>query len=263
MKYPAAIFAAAALLSVGVAAGAQDSTASPGRSQFETQCGFCHGKDAGGGSTGPDLTSSELVARDWDGDLLGPVIRAGRVDKGMPAFPLSDRDLEAVVAYIHARKTAVDKEPGRRRGVTAADLSTGDARAGEAYFEGLGQCATCHSPTGDLAGISTRYRGLALLQRMLYPTSSNASALPEGAKPRPNPATVTVTLPSGDTIRGSLVHRDEFTIALRDASGWYRSWPASAVTVKIDDPLRAHAERLAEYTDADIHNLYAYLQSIK
>ena len=234
---------------------------SPGETLFQAQCGFCHGRDATGGASGPDLTDSELVAQDRAGDKLGPVIRTGRPERGMPGFPVSDADLKALVDYIHARKLAVDKNPGRRRRVTIADLSTGNVEAGRAYFNGPGGCASCHSPAGDLAGVGARYRGLGLLMRFLYPTGGNATQLP-GEKPRSNPATVKVTLPSGETVSGSLVFRDEFTIALRDADGWFRSWPQASVKVVVDDPVQAHATQLGKYTDDDVHNLFAYLQSL-
>ena len=209
----------------------------------------------------PDLTDSDLVAQDRGGNTLGPVIRNGRPERGMPGFPLSAPDLKAVIDYIHARKAAVDKDPGRRRRVTIADLSTGSADAGRTYFNGAGGCAACHSPTGDLAGVGGRFRGLGLLMRFLYPTPGNATQLP-GDKPKPNPVTVTVTLPAGDTVTGPLVFRDEFTIALRDADGWFRSWPQSAVKVSVKDPVLAHAEQLGKYTDDDVHNLFAYLQTL-
>jgi cytochrome c oxidase cbb3-type subunit III len=261
MKLP---LVASLLLLAAAPAAAQTrpaATVSPGESLFQAQCGFCHGRDATGGASGPDLTDSELVAQDRGGDKLEPVIRAGRPERGMPGFPLADRDLKAVVAYIHERKTSVDKNPGRRRRVTIADLSTGNVDAGRAYFNGPGGCATCHSPTGDLAGIGARYRGLGLLMRFLYPNSGNATQLP-GEKPRSNAATVKVTLPSGETVAGSLVFRDEFTIGLRDAEGWFRSWPLSAVKVAIEDPVQAHVTQLGKYTDDDVHNLYAYLQTL-
>jgi cytochrome c oxidase cbb3-type subunit III len=252
------------LVSAAAPAAAQTGPApavSPGESLFQAQCGFCHGRDATGGASGPDLTDSELVAQDRAGNKLGPVIRTGRPERGMPGFPLSDRDLKAVVEFIHARKLAVDKNPGRRRRVTIADLSTGTVEAGRAYFNGPGGCAACHSPAGDLAGVGARYRGLGLLMRFLYPNTGNATQLP-GEKPRSNPVTVKVTLPSGETVSGPLVFRDDFTIALRDADGWFRSWPQSSVKVAIDDPLQAHAAQLGKYTDDDVHNLFAYLQTL-
>ena len=51
-----------------------------GELRFTSQCGFCHGRDAAGGETGPDLTRSELVAADTRGDKIGPLLRAGRPD---------------------------------------------------------------------------------------------------------------------------------------------------------------------------------------
>ncbi len=141
------------------------------------------------------------------------------------------------------------EKKGGRRGVDEADLQTGNAEAGKKYFNGAGKCASCHSPTGDLAGIASRLKGLKLEQRMLNP--GNASAK------------VTVTLPSGQTVTGRLAYHDEFTVGLKDANGWYRSWPADSVRFTIDAPAEAHVELLGKYTDDDIHNLMAYLQTLR
>src|SRR5262245_3754781 len=225
-----------------------------GRGRFASQCGFCHGRDAAGGESGPDLTRSTLVAADVRGDRIGPVVRTGRVDKGMPAFTLSDADLTTIVAFIHDQKAQADAATGGRRAVDVADLQTGDATAGKRYFDGA--CARCHSASGDLAGIAGRLQGLTLLQRMLNPLSGR------GVGPRGVP-TVTVTTKSGQVVTGKQTSRDEFTIALTDASGWYHSWPASQVKVTIDDPLQAHVDQLAKYTDADMHNVLAYLQTLR
>lgn len=226
-----------------------------GRTQFASQCGFCHGRDAAGGAGGPDLTRSVLVAEDVRGDRLGPFIRSGRPDRGMPAFPLPDSDLAAVVAFIHDQKSQADRSVGGRRRVDATDLESGDAAAGKRYFEAA--CVRCHSATGDLAGVATRHQGLTLLQRMLYP-----SAAGRGSSGRA-PQTVTVTLPSGQAITGRLAYRDEFIIAITDPAGWHRSWPASQVTFTLDDPLQAHVEQLGKYSDDDMHNVLAYLQTLR
>lgn len=204
-----------------------------------------------GGESGPDLTRAALVAQDVRGDKLAPLVRAGRVDKGMPAFNLSDADLAAIVAFVHDQKTKAESLTGGRRTVDVADLQTGNADAGRQYFTGA--CSTCHSPTGDLAGIATRVRGLALLQRMLYPSPGRDES----------PATVKVTLPSGQVVAGRLTYRDEFTIALTDPNGWYRAWPTHQVKFIVDDPLQAHVERLGTYTDNDMHNVLAYLQTLR
>ena len=226
-----------------------------GRVRFASQCGFCHGRDAAGGESGPDLTRSALVAADVRGDRIGPVVRSGRTDKGMPAFTLSDTDLTAIVAFVHDQKAQADAATGGRRAVDVADLQTGDAAAGKRYFDGA--CAKCHSASGDLAGLAGRLQGLALLQRMLNPASGGRGTGLRGVP------TVTVTTSAGQVVSGKLAYRDEFTIALTDAAGWYRSWPAAQVKVTVNDPLQAHVDQLAKYTDADMHNVFAYLQTMK
>jgi cytochrome c oxidase cbb3-type subunit 3 len=225
-----------------------------GQPLFTARCGFCHGRDTYGGESGPDLSRSTLVTQDVRGDKIIPVIRDGRVDKGMPAISLPDRDMAAIVAYIHDQKKKSEL-PGRRRSVDPSDLRTGNANAGKEYFYGAGGCARCHAPDGDLAGIGGRLEGLTLLQRMLDPAS--------GRRDRPNPATVTVTTRAGETISGRLAYRDEFTIALTDTSGWYRSWPTNQVTFTVNNPLDAHGEQLGKYTDSDMHNVLAYLQTLR
>ncbi len=220
-----------------------------GQALFLQNCAFCHGRDAGGGETGPDLTGSKLVSQDVHGDKIGAVIHSGRPAKGMPPFNLSDADIAALVAFIHYRRDYTASHPGQRRRVDASDLQTGNAEAGKEYFNGAGRCSTCHSATGDLAGVAKRYEGLALERRMLYPEKATAK--------------VTVTLASGETVMGTLEYRDEFTIGLRDSQGWYRSWPVEQVKYTINDPAEAHVRLLATYTDTDIHNLMAYLQTLK
>jgi cytochrome c oxidase cbb3-type subunit 3 len=231
-----------------------------GQAIFSSQCGFCHGRDAMGGETGPDLTRSELVAADVRGDKIGPLVHSGRPEKGMPAFNLSSTDLGAVVAYIHDQKRKAASNEGNRRTVDLADLQTGDAQAGRQFFNGAGGCAACHSPTGDLAGIATRLQGLPLLQRMLYPAGRPARG--SGGQ-QPYAPTVTVTPPSGPPVTGRLTYRDEFNIAMTDAEGWHHSWPRANVKVVVDDKLEAHAALLPKYTDTDMHNVLAYLQTLK
>jgi cytochrome c oxidase cbb3-type subunit 3 len=264
LLWTGAVLSAAAPASPAVQRGAPPAAPGSGEALFATNCAFCHGRDATGGASGPDLTDSALVGQDVNGDKMEPVIKNGRADKGMPPFAaLPAADIKKIVEYVHKRKTDVDASPGRRRKVSAEDISTGNADAGRAYFDGPGGCKACHSPTGDLNGIASKYRGLALMQRLLAPTPGSAAAPADGEKRKPNPVVATVTLPSGQTVSGTLAYRDEFNIALTDASGAYRSWPASDVKVSIKDPLQAHVDLLARYTDADIHNLVAYLQTLK
>lgn len=223
--------------------------AQAGSALFQQNCAFCHGRDAEGGETGPDLTQSRLVKQDIEGNKIGDVIRNGRPDKKMPAFNFSRPELLSVVAFIHARTLSAAANKGGRRGVEVEDLQTGNAAAGKAYFYGAGGCAKCHSPTGDLAGVASRYEGLELEERMLYPKNAESK--------------VTVTLSSGEKISGTLAYLDEFTVGLRDSAGTYRSWSIPRVKYVVDSPVDAHVALFPKYSDDDIHNLMAYIQTLK
>jgi cytochrome c oxidase cbb3-type subunit III len=224
-----------------------------GEVKFGSECGFCHGRDAAGGETGPDLTRSQLVAEDNRGDKIGPMVRAGAPDKGMPAFAIGAADLSAIVAFIHDRKTNSESLAGGRRTVDADDLATGDAEAGRRYFNAAGGCSRCHSPSGDLARIASRYEGLTLLRRMLYPSGPPTPRLP----------TITLTLASGEIVSGPLAGQDEFTVTVLDKAGKRQTYNKTSVKFKIDDPLSAHFDQLGKYTDADMHNVFTYLNTLK
>ena len=150
-----------------------------GTALFRQDCSFCHGRDAGGGESGPDLTRSKLVIADIDGDKIGPVVRNGRPDKGMPPFDRSEEQIASVVAFIHTQqKNAVaassgPKGSGGRKGVDVSDLQTGNVQAGKQYFEGAGGCAKCHSAAGDLAGVATRSRAWNSKSRCSIPNTRN------------------------------------------------------------------------------------------
>jgi cytochrome c oxidase cbb3-type subunit III len=220
-----------------------------GGALFQQNCAFCHGRDAGGGETGPDLTRSKLVGADVGGDKIGDVVLHGRTDKGMPAFQLSSEQISNLAAFIHFTRAKAESQSGKRKGVDVADLQTGNVEAGKAYFNGAGGCAKCHSPTGDLAGIAGKYQGLQLEERMLYPKDVKSK--------------VTVTLPSGQDLSGTLEYIDEFTIGMRDGEGTYHSWKTSDVKYKVDAPVEAHVAQFPKYSDDDIHNLMAYIQTLK
>ena len=135
-------------------------------------------------------------------------------------------------------------------------MLTGNPEAGRAYFNGAGKCSTCHSPTGDLAGIATRIPDpVNLQQRFLFP----------GAAPRRTEAGRSDGhAGSGPPVTGALVRIDDFSVSLRDASGEYQAFDRGpGVTVVVSDPLAAHHELLDRYTDADMHNLTTYLETLK
>ena len=215
---------------------------------FRQECSFCHGRDAGGGESGPDLTRSRLVTQDSDGNKIGPVVLDGRPDKGMPPFHFSEAQIATLVAFIHTQQNNAPHRKGGRKGVDVEDLQTGDVAAGEHYFDGPGGCSACHSPTGDLAKVASRYQGLELEQQMLFPRHAKSK--------------VTVVR-SNQSITGTLAYLDEFTVGLIDDTGTYRSWRTRDVQYKVDAPVNAHVEQFRRYSDADIHNLMAYLQTLQ
>jgi cytochrome c oxidase cbb3-type subunit 3 len=221
-----------------------------GKTKFEQSCSLCHGAEATGGA-GPNLTESSLVRHDENDNQISKVIQEGRPEKGMPAFPLmSSADISDIAAFLHARVEVTDSlrsEPVG--GYSFQQLLTGNAGAGKQYFYGAGKCETCHSPSGDLAAIATKYAPAELEARFLYPPDV--------------PVTATVSLASGKVVKGTLVHRDAFYIAILNEDGWYRSWPLQDVKVQVKDPLAGHLELLKTYKDKDIHDIFAYLETLK
>ncbi len=225
-----------------------------GQKAYVQACGFCHGEDASG-NRAPDLIRSSLVNHDKEGELISAIIRNGRADKGMPAFPpssLKDDQVTAIVAFLHARATEAKSSAHVANDYPVEKLLTGNAAEGKTYFNGVGQCATCHSPDKDLKGVATRIQPVNLQQRFLYPENHNAET-----------RTATVVLPNGDRVSGKVVHIDNYSVTLKDGEGWTRSWDREGLQVEVNDPLAAHRELLAKYTDADVHNLFAYLETLK
>jgi cytochrome c oxidase cbb3-type subunit 3 len=229
-----------------------------GKTAFVGACGFCHGSNAKGGEKGPDLLRSVLVLDDENGNAIGPVILRGRPDKGMPRFPFTSQQIADIGAFLHdSIKNAIERDNYK-----ILNIVTGDPKAGEAYFNGAGHCSSCHSVTGDLKGIGGKYEPVTLQGKFLQPNN----AWTEGTPPHTVTAiTATVTLSSGESVTGAIVHYDDFNIALRDSSGTYHSFQrANGVPrVEIHNRLQGHLDLLSRYSDAEIHNLTAYLVTLK
>jgi len=226
-----------------------------GQKQFVIQCAGCHGADARGDDSGPDLVRSEIVLDDEQGSLLGPVIRKGSPNAGMPSFNLPEAQIRDLAAFLRERtQVAIN-----RNAYPLKDLLTGDAKAGQAFFNGAGRCGTCHSPTGDLAGLATRFQPAQLQTRFLYPRGGRGGPNGQTAKP----TTATVTPRAGKPVSGTLEFIDDFTVGVRDADGYYRSFTRDSVKVDVQDPLAAHAQLLKQYTDKNFHDVLAYLVTLK
>lgn len=237
------------ITSAALAGSKQDPTAvERGGKTFGSYCAGCHGVGAKGGPGAPDLIRSVLVLDDEKGILIGPVIREGRPDKGMPRLGLTEPQISDVVAWLHVLTYSAD----HRTTYEFQNIVTGDPHKGEAYFKST--CSGCHSAEKDLAGIGKRYDALSLQSRWLQPQTG-----------RDHKRSVTVTLPSGGTFTGTLDFIDDFSVSLRDAKGQFHSFARNGdtPTISITDPMRAHTELLSKYSDADIHNLTAYLVTLK
>jgi cytochrome c oxidase cbb3-type subunit III len=225
-----------------------------GRQIFSANCSFCHGSDARGGEGGPNLIRSQLVLDDQNGELITTVVQNGRPDKGMPKFDLSTADIGSIAAFLHSIPVG-----GRAATTGVLDPLVGDARAGETYFNGPGKCNTCHSITGDLAGIGAKYTDVRALQGAMLTGERRGEAQEMGRR------TVTVTLKSGQKLEGRLYHIDDFLVSFVDANGDYHSFVRNGddPRIEIKDPLQPHLDMLGTWKDDDIHNVTAYLVTLK
>lgn len=220
--------------------------AAQGKDLYGANCAFCHGKEATGGNSGPDLLRSVLLNHDEKGELIGPVIRQGRTSKGMPGFNLGDSQISDLVAFLHQR----NRDARLRFTYKVSSVAIGDPLAGKAYFES--HCAACHAANHDLVGIASKYQGDELQQRWLDPGGQSADV------------TVTITLSIGQKYTGKLKHLDEFSVSLYDSQGNYRSFTLnSKEKVEIQDPLDGHRKLLEQLSDTDMHNVTTFLETLK
>lgn len=229
-----------------------------GRQLFEANCGFCHGSDARGGETGPNLIRAQVVLDDQHGELIGPIVHNGFPSQGMPKFDLSEADITAIVAFLHSAPL------GNRGAPSNLDILVGNAQAGESYFSA--HCTTCHSATGDLAGIGSKYDPKEI-QNLVVSGGGGRRGFGRGGPtpPKVPPTTVTVTLPSGQSYTGTLDHISAFVVSLKEADGTHRTFTrnGSVPKVVVKNPLQWHIDMLPKWNDSDIHNLAAYLVTLK
>jgi mono/diheme cytochrome c family protein len=234
---------------LGLGPKADPVAAARGQKTFSATCAFCHGENATGGE-GPDLVRSTVVLHDEKGELISDVVSKGRPDRGMPAFPALTREqLSDLAQFLHYR---VD-QAANRFGYKMQNVVTGSSAAGKMFF--AEHCTSCHSAEGDMAHIAAKFEPADLQGQFLYPTA--------GADDKKAQVTVTVTLPSGQSITGRLKAIDDFNVSLWDDQGGYVSYDRSAARVQVHDPLAAHRKLLADYDNATMHNVLAYLVTLK
>jgi cytochrome c oxidase cbb3-type subunit III len=237
---------------LGLGTAPDEAAAKKGEPLYKQNCSTCHGETARG-AQGPNLVRSVVVLHDEKGEEIGPVIKSGRPQGGMPGFAnFSADDLYNISQYLH-----LQVELAANRGTYGATYGAlrnavkGDAGKGEQFFRGAGGCTQCHSTSGDLAKIGAKFSQASALQsRFLWPAS-------------PGPVKVKVTLPSGEGIDGTIRVMNDFDVSITDNAGGYHEWPRGQVKVAIEDRLSGHRALLPKYTDADIHNLTAYLVTLK
>jgi cytochrome c oxidase cbb3-type subunit III len=214
-----------------------------GRALYLKQCINCHGTLAQGTDEGPDLVRSATVLHDNSGSQLGPALK--RLSNHKSDF--SDAEIVDLSNFLKQR---VEYTAQNRTASRPPNVLTGNAEAGRAYFNGAGKCATCHSGSGSLAGVGKRYDPVTLQQRFLFP--------------RPRPIEVTVALRSGERVSGVLDRIDDFSVSLHDDHGVFRAFKRGpGVDVNLDDPLTAHHELLDRIGEDELHNVVAYMETLK
>jgi mono/diheme cytochrome c family protein len=235
---------------LGLGPPPEAAAAKKGEPLYLANCGVCHGKTARGGQA-PDLVRSVVILHDEKDEEIGSLIKSGRPQAGMPSFPgLSQDDIHNISQFL---KMQVELTANRGTyGQTYSSLrsqTSGDPSKGQEFF--AANCVSCHSASGDLAKIGAKFPQAATLQaRFIWPASRG-------------PAQATVTTKSGAAITGTVLKFDDFDVALRDSAGDYHYWPRDRVRVQIEDKLAGHRALLPKYADADLHNVTAYLATLK
>ena len=241
-----------------------------GKTLYEANCRLCHGADLRGGEGGSNLLRSVEALHDQNGERLIPLMRAGMPPR-MPPSTLAQDELHAIAIYIHAIQATMTGQGGPPRGnpmPTAEQVLVGNVEAGRQYF--AAKCATCHSVTGDMAGIGSRVTDPRMLQNSWVggtPAGGGRGGRGGGGGGggRGGGITVTVTLPNGQKFEGTPGRLDEFVVVVRMADGTERSFPRNGDVPKVDvkDPRQPHRDMMPELLDRDMHNVTAFLASLK
>jgi cytochrome c oxidase cbb3-type subunit 3 len=243
-----------------------------GKQVYGISCRACHGADLRGGDLGgPNLLRSPVMLNDANGERLLPIIRGGRADAGMPGIDLTADDVTAVANYIHSVLASARSQGAPPEGASLSlNVLVGDAAAGEGYYKAT--CASCHSTTGDLQGLATRVPDPMQLQNLWVGGGRRAGGAARGAAPEDDAppsrravTTATVTPASGPPVHRRLDRIDDFTVTLILADGTRRTFRrvGDVPEIQINDPLAAHKALLERYTDADMHNVTAFLMTVK
>jgi cytochrome c oxidase cbb3-type subunit 3 len=239
-----------------------------GKTLYGISCTGCHGADLRGGDMGgPNLLRSQVALSDQDGELIVPIIEGSRQNAGMPAIPMSREDGQAVAAYVRSIEATIGRQgmpPGLA--VPAPSVLVGDAREGQSSF--AARCSGCHSATGDLRGLATKFPDPKILQNTWVMGGGRGGRRGGGAAADSSSARavlVTVTQPSGERTEGRLVRIDDFFVTVASADGTTRTFRRTGDVPKIGirDPLKGHRDLLSVYSDKEMHDITAYLVTLK
>lgn len=79
------------------------------------------------------------------------------------------------------------------------------------------------------------------------------------------PRHVMVELPLGKKIKGKLVEIDDFALVMIDEAGDRRTFQrvGDIPRIQVDNPLQAHLDSVRSWEDRDLHDLTAYLATLK
>ena len=237
-----------------------------GRAVYTVNCTACHGADLRGGDQGgPSLLRSLFALSDQHGETVGPIIRGARQAQGMPGFNLNDGDVTAVAEFIHSvlAKVGSQARPPGATDPSTLNVVVGNAAAGLAYFQS--KCANCHSVTGDLKDIAAKYTDPRTLQNMWVSGGGGGGRGGRGGGESSKPITVKVTLADGTKVDGILIRKDNFIVTLRLPDGSRRSIAREGDTPKVEvhDPNDAHKKLVPTLDDKDMHDVTAYLATVK
>jgi cytochrome c oxidase cbb3-type subunit 3 len=234
---------------LGLGAEPDKAAATRGAPVFQRNCAFCHGPQ-GRGATGPNLITSDQVLGDDHGEKLVPYIKKGVPEKGMPAFTsLSEDKLKDISEFLHLQVEQV----ANRGAYQVLNIVVGNPAKGQAYV--TAHCSSCHT-LESFAHIGSKFRSPEQLQRgWIWPLhSGDNSVVP----------TATVKMPGGETIAGRVMQVSDFRVTLVDNSGQPHSIDrVPGVEVQVKDPLAAHQEIIQSLTNNDMHNVTAYLETLK
>lgn len=276
-------------------AGQDPTVVKRGAEEYVADCGNCHGATGKGTDVAPDLVRSPVVEDDEKGNMIGPIVKNGTANHNMPPIPISDQEITDIASWLRVQVYGA----AMRGTYSYLDIVVGDAKKGEAYFNGAGKCSTCHSITGDLAGIGSQYdpptlqsrwvsgggggrggraaaaagrgrggRGAATGAAALADAGSDdASTYMDNSPPQitKSTTTITVTLADGTKIDGVPIEISDFDVVFKDMNGGYHSYAREGDFPKVEthNPLAPHGALLKQMTDDDMHNVTAYLVTVK